>query len=114
VQAGPRHDFLIEFIDRGSIFLTSKVGAMWTGVASAAVGLVLATSGAWAQNQSSSVDKAVITPTENCERANASRPANWQYDCGRWCKSFLYYNKTPVSQPQLPAICNKYMHRQTR
>jgi hypothetical protein len=92
---------------------------MWTGVAVAVVGLVLAISGAWAQNQStqppsSQVYKAVIMPTQNCERANLSQASNWKYDCSRWCKSFLYYNKTPVSQPQLPAICDKYMHPQTR
>jgi hypothetical protein len=50
----------------------------------------------------------VIMPTQHCERANASRPANWQYDCSTWCRNFLRANSTAVSQPQLPAICAKY------
>jgi hypothetical protein len=66
------------------------------------------------QPDSHQVYMGVIMPTQNCERANASRPANWQYDCSTWCKSFVFYNKTAVSTPQLPAICEKYLGRQAR
>jgi hypothetical protein len=54
----------------------------------------------------------VTMPTQNCEQENTRRPATWQYDCSTWCKSFLHYNRTEASRPQLPAICDKYIHLQ--
>jgi hypothetical protein len=53
---------------------------------------------------------AVIMPTQNCEKYNASGQG-WKHDCSTWCKSFLGYNSTAVSRPQLPAICDKYLGR---
>lgn len=52
----------------------------------------------------------VIMPTQNCEKYNASGQGSKQ-DCSVWCKSFSAYNSTPVTRPQLPAICNKYLRR---
>jgi hypothetical protein len=49
----------------------------------------------------------VIMPTQNCENYDASH--NGHYDCSVWCRAFLHDNSTPVSRPQLPAICDKYL-----
>lgn len=51
---------------------------------------------------------AVIMPTQNCEKYNASGQRSHPYDCSVWCKGFLRNNSTAVSRPQLPAICDKY------
>jgi hypothetical protein len=54
----------------------------------------------------------VIMPTQNCENYDASH--NGHYDCSVWCRAFLHDNSTPVSRPQLPAICAKYISSRPR